>query len=820
MCTRALAHSADLVSVTAARAQKNDRGAGSANFRVLAPVKHPCYTQDATGTDPAGENSHEGRVLTMRLHWLLSKYYIRRMARRHGFLDPFTFFGRLQRFAQPSEVVTPIELLRSGIQFHARGLINTRAIQHNLDWIWPYWVERQFNPDSDSFLPRAFSITHVNLTHRNWTAIGIPDCSSLPIVDPRGLVTPFWDGWSLDAWVFAKDGGGKLVPSRCADVCQQLECGDRQLAVVTTVREGNWAMTMRAEVVLHGGVPVARLSYQACADRPAWLILGLRPYNPEGISFISDVTLTDDRSRWIINDLPCVRFHEAVERHAVSEYRRGDVARNLGGGDDANAVACDVGLATAAAMFDLAPNSEREVSATVHIMEDPSRRKRRREDRDDGCGTWEDALAETARLSIPDEHMQFLYDAAVRTLVLHSPGTAFPGPYTYKRFWYRDAVFIVNALLHTNQLQRARRVLDHFPNDQTVTGFFHSQDGEWDANGAVLWCFGKYCELTGESPPFAWYNPVCKGGKWLQRKRVSAKSDALHAGLLPAGFSAEHLGNNDYYYWDDFWGVAGLQAGARLLEAYGDTDLAEVFRSEAQSFRDAVERSLARSRDRRQIDALPASPYRRMDAGAVGSIVCAYPLHLLDKQDPRLRATVDYLIANCFTQGAFFQDMIHSGINAYLSLHVAQVLLRMGDARFSDIVKAVAGLCSPTGQWPEAIHPRTHGGCMGDGQHAWAAAEWVMMLRNMFLREDDQYLVVGSGILPEWLEPGNRLRFGPSPTRFGTCSVDIEAELSEIRVGWAAEWRGIPPTVIVTMPGAEPVAVAEPDEHSQVKVAR
>lgn len=30
--------------------------------------------------------------------------------------------------------------------FPWRGLINTRAIQNNLDWIWPYWIERQFAP--------------------------------------------------------------------------------------------------------------------------------------------------------------------------------------------------------------------------------------------------------------------------------------------------------------------------------------------------------------------------------------------------------------------------------------------------------------------------------------------------------------------------------------------------------------------------------------------------------------------------------------------------------------------------------------------------
>ena len=114
-----------------------------------------------------------------------------RIAKSHQFVDPVRLLSRLEKFAQPSEIAEPIELLRAGAEFHARGLMNTKAIQHNLDWVWPFWVHSQFNPEDKAFLPRAFSITHVNLTHRNWTAVGIPDCNAIPIVDPRGLVTPF-----------------------------------------------------------------------------------------------------------------------------------------------------------------------------------------------------------------------------------------------------------------------------------------------------------------------------------------------------------------------------------------------------------------------------------------------------------------------------------------------------------------------------------------------------------------------------------------------------------------------------------------------------
>src|SRR5207247_5782409 len=83
-------------------------------------------------------------IYSLSLHDALPiswRFFATRMARAYGFLDPMQFLGRLRQFSKPSEVSEPIELLRAGVLFHARGLINTKAIQNNLDWIWPYWVE-------------------------------------------------------------------------------------------------------------------------------------------------------------------------------------------------------------------------------------------------------------------------------------------------------------------------------------------------------------------------------------------------------------------------------------------------------------------------------------------------------------------------------------------------------------------------------------------------------------------------------------------------------------------------------------------------------
>jgi hypothetical protein len=206
---------------------------------------------------------------------------------------------------------------------------------------------------------------------------------------------------------------------------------------------------------------------------------------------------------------------------------------------------------------------------------------------------------------------------------------------------------------------------------------------------------------------------------------------------------------------------------------------------------------------------MPASPYRRLDAGAIGSLAVGYPTQLCAPDDPRLLDSVEFLLQRCFINGAFYQDMIHSGLNAYLTLHVAQVLLRAGDDRYLALMDSVAELASSTGQWPEAIHPATGGGCMGDGHHVWASAEWVLMIRNCFVREEGEQLILGAGVPQCWLDQPDPIRYGPAPTDFGPVSVRIIPDPDAApRVEWDAQWHGNPPALTIQLPGFEPVTVA------------
>jgi hypothetical protein len=238
----------------------------------------------------------------------------------------------------------------------------------------------------------------------------------------------------------------------------------------------------------------------------------------------------------------------------------------------------------------------------------------------------------------------------------------------------------------------------------------------------------------------------------------------------------------------------------------------------AAEFLQTIERSFPHGPQRRYPGAIPASPKRRMDSGAVGNLVADYPLQLFAPGDERMLKTADYLRDHSSFDGGFFQNMIHSGINAYLTLHLAQVRLRAGqpDAAWALMDKVVA-LASPTGQWPEAIHPRTLGGCMGDGQHIWAACEWAMMVRNCFVREEPDHLVIGSGLRPEWWRAGGAA-LGPTLTPFGAVNVRVQLGERGPRLEVEGKWRGTPPPLEIRLPGFPPQRHAAPSAHEHFQL--
>jgi hypothetical protein len=723
--------------------------------------------------------------------------------------DIVRYLTTFQRLGETVEVELPRELLPIGARTVFRAVRTRAAAQLGVDWVWPYWLERQLDPRSPAFIPRGHIPVLTNVTSRNWTGLGTIASSHKGIVDPRGLVTPWYDGWSLDWWIGADDRWH--VPSREASVRQRLV--DDTPVVETAMRVPGGDAVERVYAVPGDDHPWLVVEVVNESPAPFAVALAVRPYNPEGLAVVERVALHGDDTV-VVDGRPALILPRRPARMAASTFHDGDSAITVMAGDAGDSlpsVRCEAGLAQAAFVFPLSHTSTLRVAIPLEVERRTRRRglaRRRATRAHDVLNPLPDAAtvargwrAQTdrgLRLVLPPSRLASAVEANRRFLLLfHEGADVVPGPFTYHRFWFRDAAYLVTALDRFGFHDEAAEVIRHFPSRQRVDGFFFSQRQEWDANGAALWAMAEHWRLTGDLSAID-VDAVGKAVRWIERKRRAKRrrADPELAGLMPPSISAEHLGPFDYFYWDDFWSLRGLRDGAALLRAAGDGPGAAEAEHAAAGLADAIERSLAVVTERLGSAAIPAGPRRRVDPGAIGSLVACEPLQLIAADDPRIAATVDVIRDRFCIGPAFFQGISHTGFGTYLTLQLASVELAAGDRRAIERLQWLVDVATPTFTWPEAIHPQLLGGCMGDGHHGWAAADFLSFVRNLLVRETADGLALCSMLPDGWLD--QVVEVHEAPTHHG-------------RLSFALRWHGERPALLWDLqphPTAAAAAVA------------
>ena len=75
------------------------------------------------------------------------------------------------------------------------------------------------------------------------------------------------------------------------------------------------------------------------------------------------------------------------------------------------------------------------------------------------------------------------------------------------------------------------------------------------------------------------------------------------------------------------------------------------------------------------------------------------------------------------------------------------------------------------------------------------------MIRNLFVREENERLIVGSGIFPRWLQSGKAFSFGPTLTRFGSVNISFQPGENNFQVSVDGNWFKQSPEIEVRVPG-------------------
>lgn len=140
----------------------------------------------------------------------------------------------------------------------------------------------------------------------------------------------------------------------------------------------------------------------------------------------------------MINSRDSLRLDQVPDRIRFSNYSQGDVSAYLNGPSKGHFIECPIGMATAAACFRFDGTHAAQIEARMELRQEKTKIRVSVAKQEKKKG-WADYMNDSADLQVPDEKIRFLYEAAVRTLILLSADEAFPLEARYGRMSRYDS---------------------------------------------------------------------------------------------------------------------------------------------------------------------------------------------------------------------------------------------------------------------------------------------------------------------------------------------------------------------------------------------
>ncbi len=696
--------------------------------------------------------------------------------------------------------------------------------------------------------PRGWHPQYWHRVQSYWTPIGSPAGKRRALINEEGMVEVDEGGFSLEPFI--------LIGSRIltwADVKTSCEM-EEQGAPVPSVR---WkAPRLRLEILpwvdgkrdkltlhvtyrlkvtgRHAGMRLA-LAVRPFQVNPPWQAFR----NLGGHSPITAVSCGKDEMR--VNERRILTSPRPVAMGAAT-FAEGGVLGVLSQGavPAAQTVEDETGLASAVMVWDLPANATSlEVTVSVPYFEEHA--KLSGSSRDQAVASWQRRLSEV-KWQVPNcakPAFDCLRTAAGHILINRDGPAIQPGPRRYTRSWVRDCVIMGAALTKVGLPQALDEFICWYAQFQRDDGFVPcvvDRDGidwlvEHDSHGQFLWGIREVFRETLDRKFLGTLFPHARlAAEFLIELRAQRMTKAYRSGeksacfgLLPESASHEgYLAHPVHSYWDDFWGVRGLQAAADLAQVAGFPEDAKRWRKEADDFQRDLLSSLDQVIAAKNLNYIPGSvEWADFDPTATANAV-----GLLDFADALPAVPLEATLST-YLEGyrrRLDPEAHWNNYSAY-EIRIIGACVRLGKRDIAnELLDFFLQDRRPTAwnQWPEITwkDPRSPGH-LGDVPHTWIAAEYILSLTSMVAaeREHDSSLVLASGIPWDWIRGLYSFSVKNLPTRYGPLHFRIHALSDKVIRVKIADTIAIPSGglwLVPPTPAGKRIATADSKNRIQV----
>jgi hypothetical protein len=251
-------------------------------------------------------------------------------------------------------------------------------------------------------------------------------------------------------------------------------------------------------------------------------------------------------------------------------------------------------------------------------------------------------------------------------------------------------------------------------------------------------------------------------------------------GLLPESASHEgYLAHPVHSYWDDAWGLRGLQDAAAIAAELGHESDARAFGRLAEAFRETFRASVRAVIAKKKLRYVPASvEWADFDPTATSNTIILFqdtadlPAKQLDEMYQEFLRT--------FRQ-KHIQRVPWNNYTAY-EIRIIGALVRLGKrAEALELLEFFLSDRRPRrwNQWPEISwrNPRSPGH-LGDVPHTWIASEYMLAFASLlaYEREADDSLIIGAGVDEKWIAARGGISVRGLPTWHGPLDLTMKRE--------------------------------------------
>jgi len=652
--------------------------------------------------------------------------------------------------------------------------------------------------------PRGWFPRYWHREQSYWTPVGSPEGKRRALINEEGMVESDEAGFSLEPFVLTENG---LLTWAEAKTSPMLAEGGVPLPAVVWDAAGMrldilpWVAGRAGDLTLH---VTYRLSCRKAAPNTR-LCVAVRPFqvippwqafrNLGGRSPIHSIGCEADSLR--VEDRTIAFTPNPAGMGAAAFEEGGTLAFLAAGNMPPNRQVYDAsGLASAAMAWEL-PSGTSTLDVTVSVAFFGKAKPPAKNGRARALARWRKTLGKVVWQTPSCAAPAFdCFRTAAGHILINRDGAAIqPGPRRYTRSWVRDCVIMGAALAKAGLPAALREFLTWYARFQRADGFVPcvvDRDGvdwlvEHDSHGQFVWGIREVFRAGGDRRFITTMLPhVRRAADCLIALRAQRMTDAYksgaHAacfGLLPESASHEgYLAHPVHSYWDDFWGVRGLQAAADLAAALDLTDDADRWRSAAGHFQIDLLKSIHKVIADNKLTYIPGSvEWADFDPTATSNAIAMLDFAGVLPAGP-LHAMLDTYLDGFRRKHR--GEMQWNNYTAY-EIRIIAVFVRLGRrADANELLDFFLSDRRPVewNQWPEITwhNPRSPGH-LGDVPHTWIAAEFLLALASMVAceHEADASLVLASGMPWAWIASADGFAVNHLPTRYGTLDFKISA---------------------------------------------